>query len=67
MPDKVRVGILISGRGSNLQALHAYLERHPIGEAFLAPADLEFSRDTMVEPDLMVLPTTKAPLPQRCG
>jgi Uma2 family endonuclease len=46
-------------------ALRAYLEQHRIGEAFLTPADLEYSRDTLVEPDLMVLPTANGPLPQR--
>ena len=45
--------------------LRAYTEAHGVGETFLAPADLEFSRDTVVEPDLMVLPTAKGPLPQR--
>jgi Uma2 family endonuclease len=46
-------------------ALRAYLEKRGIGEVFFAPADLEFSRDTMVEPDLMALPSTRGPLPDR--
>lgn len=46
-------------------ALRAYLEPHGIGEVFFAPADLEVSRDTLVEPDLMVLPSTGGPLPRR--
>lgn len=48
-----------------LNFLQAYLETHGFGEVFIAPCDLEFSRDTMVEPDLMVLPTTRGPLPHR--
>ena len=48
-----------------LTVLQTYLETHGFGEVFIAPCDLEFSRDTMVEPDLMVLPTTRGPLPDR--
>jgi Uma2 family endonuclease len=32
---------------------------------FYAPADLEIARDTMVEPDGMVLPWVRGPLPRR--
>lgn len=46
-------------------AVGAYVETHRVGELFYAPADVEFSRDTMVEPDLIVLPSTGGPLPRR--
>lgn len=45
--------------------LSPHVDLHGIGELFFAPADLEFSRDTMVEPDVMVLPLTRGPLPRR--
>ena len=46
-------------------ALRPYLEHHRLGEAFVSPADLEFSNDTIIDPDLMVLPTGRGRLPQR--
>jgi Uma2 family endonuclease len=46
-------------------ALGAYVETHAIGELFYAPADVEFAPDTLVEPDLFVLPPTSGPLPRR--
>lgn len=48
-----------------LSSLSAYVEAHGIGEVFYAPADLEVARDTMVEPDGMVLPSVRGPLPRR--
>ena len=48
-----------------LSSLSAYVEAHGIGEVFFAPADLEIARDTMVEPDVMVLPSIRGPLPRR--
>ncbi|HEU4642682.1 MAG TPA: Uma2 family endonuclease [Gemmatimonadaceae bacterium] len=36
--------------------LHGYLAAHALGEAILAPADVEFADDRMVEPDLFVVP-----------
>ena len=48
-----------------LSSLSAYVELHGIGEVFYAPADLEIARDTMVEPDGMVLPSIRGPLPRR--
>jgi Uma2 family endonuclease len=37
-------------------ALSAYLERHPVGEVLLSPADISWSPDTLVQPDLFVAP-----------
>lgn len=36
--------------------LHGYLAPRAIGEAILAPAEVEFANDRMVEPDLFVVP-----------
>ena len=36
--------------------LAAYLEAERVGETIIAPADVEFAPDTMVEPDLFVVP-----------
>ena len=36
--------------------LRAYLAAHPVGEVIIAPADVEFSDDTVVEPDVFVVP-----------
>jgi Uma2 family endonuclease len=36
-------------------ALGGYLERHPIGELFLAPFDVVFSQFDVVEPDLLYI------------
>ena len=48
-----------------LSPLSAYVELHGIGEVFYAPTDLEVAPDTMVEPDGMVLPLFRGPLPRR--
>jgi Uma2 family endonuclease len=37
-------------------AIHSYLEAHRIGEVIYAPADVELANDTVVEPDLFVVP-----------
>lgn len=34
--------------------LRTYLAAHPVGEVIIAPADVEFSDDTVVEPDVFV-------------
>ncbi len=36
--------------------LRGYLVRHPVGEVIIAPADVEFGEDTVVEPDVFVVP-----------
>jgi Uma2 family endonuclease len=36
--------------------LRAYVRAYHIGNAFVAPADVHFSDDTVLEPDLVVLP-----------
>jgi Uma2 family endonuclease len=36
--------------------LRMYLAAHPIGEVIMAPADVEFSDDSVVEPDVFVVP-----------
>ena len=37
--------------------LHSYLDQHGIGEAIMAPADVELDFRTVVEPDLFVVPS----------
>ena len=37
-----------------LLALGNYLEREPVGEVFTSPADISWSDDTLVQPDLFV-------------
>jgi Uma2 family endonuclease len=37
-------------------AINSYLEAHGIGEIIYAPADVELADDTVVEPDLFVVP-----------
>ncbi len=37
-----------------LVALDNYLEREPVGEVFTSPADISWSDDTLVQPDLFV-------------
>ena len=44
--------------------LRAYLLENPVGEAFFAPADVEVAEDTVVEPDLFVIPPGTRPLPR---
>jgi Uma2 family endonuclease len=48
-----------------LSVLRAYLRAHEIGIVLTAPADVELSDDTVVEPDLFVIPPVKGPLPVR--
>jgi Uma2 family endonuclease len=44
--------------------LRGYLLEHPVGRVFIAPADVEVSNDTVVEPDLFVIPQVPPPLPR---
>jgi Uma2 family endonuclease len=37
-------------------ALGNYLERHPVAQLFMAPADISWGPDTLVQPDLFVVP-----------
>ena len=37
-------------------ALHEYLERNPIGQAYTSPFDVELEPNTIVQPDVFVLP-----------
>ena len=42
--------------GRLFAALHAYVERHAVGRAFVSPADLSWGReDIIVQPDIFVL------------
>ena len=43
--------------------MYGYLASHAIGEAILAPADVEFANDRMVEPDLFVVPLVAGRVP----
>jgi Uma2 family endonuclease len=40
--------------------LDAYLSEHRLGDTLLSPADIEFDPETLVQPDLFVLPTGEA-------
>ena len=41
-----------------------YLRRHPIGDVLVAPADVVFARDTVFNPDLLVLPLVEGRKPR---
>lgn len=43
-----------------LVALDAYCTRFSIGEAFLSPADISWSQDTLVQPDVFVVVPAEA-------
>lgn len=43
-----------------LRALHEYVERHGIGEALVAPFEVEFADDTAVQPDVLVILADRA-------
>jgi Uma2 family endonuclease len=36
--------------------LHAYVQRHTLGEVWTSPADIELDRRTLVQPDIFVTP-----------
>ncbi len=42
--------------GSLHFAMSLYLREHPVGMVLFAPTDVEFERESMVQPDLFVLP-----------
>jgi len=41
-------------------ALSGYLEREPVGHVFHSPADISWSADTLVQPDVFVVPLAEA-------
>jgi Uma2 family endonuclease len=41
-------------------ALRLYLQAHPVGHLFASPADISWSEDTLVQPDLFVVPLEQA-------
>ncbi|MDH3291622.1 MAG: Uma2 family endonuclease [Gemmatimonadota bacterium] len=43
-----------------LRALQDYVERHGIGEALVAPFEVEFADDTAVQPDVLVILADRA-------
>jgi Uma2 family endonuclease len=43
-----------------LVALRAYLDRHPAGHVLPSPADISWSDDTLVQPDVFVVPLEEA-------
>jgi Uma2 family endonuclease len=45
------------------QLLHPYLKAHQIGAILWAPADIELADDTVVEPDLFVVPLVEGRQP----
>lgn len=46
--------------GRLLVALRRYLEDEPVGHALLAPADISWDPDTLVQPDVFVVPVGQA-------
>lgn len=48
-----------------LLVINAYLEAHAIGDVVYAPADVVLADDTVVEPDLFVLPLVQGKPPLR--
>ena len=40
--------------GRAYEALRIYLRRQPVGHAFISPADISWSPDTLVQPDVFV-------------
>jgi Uma2 family endonuclease len=46
--------------GRLLIALSRYLEAEPAGHALLAPADISWGPDTLVQPDVFVVPVAQA-------
>ncbi len=46
--------------GRLLVALTRYLEAEPVGHALLAPADISWGPDTLVQPDVFVAPLEQA-------
>lgn len=44
--------------------LHSYVSAHALGAVFYAPADVEFSAERMVEPDLFVVPLIEGRSPR---
>jgi Uma2 family endonuclease len=43
-----------------LVALDAFLSRHPAGHVLASPADISWSADTLVQPDVFVVPLEEA-------
>lgn len=41
-------------------ALSAYLEREPVGNVFHSPADISWAPDTLLQPDVFVVPPVEA-------
>lgn len=44
-----------------LSGAGCYLDAHPIGEVLASPADIELADDTLVQPDLFVVPLGSVP------
>ncbi len=44
--------------------IHGYLAEHAIGAPFLAPVDVEFDSENMVDPDLLVVPLVDGRAPR---
>jgi Uma2 family endonuclease len=46
-------------------ALHQYVSRHGLGWAMASPADIVLGPDTLVQPDVLVVPHTGGPPPRQ--
>jgi Uma2 family endonuclease len=46
--------------GRLFEALRSYLRAHPVGHALMSPADISWSDDTLVQPDVFVVDLTEA-------
>jgi Uma2 family endonuclease len=45
-------------------ALRVYLEKNPVGDVLIAPADVDFDRVNLVQPDVFVAPRIRGLLPR---
>lgn len=43
-----------------ISSLDRYLEGHPVGQLYVAPADISWGPDTLVQPDIFVVPLKEA-------
>jgi Uma2 family endonuclease len=43
-----------------MEALRDYLRAHPVGHALMSPADISWGPDTLVQPDIFVVPVEQA-------
>lgn len=59
-PAPLRRGRATRSSPDDSVALHSYLEREPVGAVFMSPADISWGVDTLVQPDVFVVPIQEA-------